>query len=409
MRKFVGVISLISISLLGFSTISQAATKVITVKPMSAIATLPSNQSITGAVSQGKTIYVYGTIPTEAGADAFLSAIDESGVTRWLLPVHEGEFNIASSAAIDTLGNIYLFGASSNPTIIPPTQVTSSSVLNPDSVTVDVEVPQRNDISEIVVWKISPDGQLLSTLVNDMNVPVLVGSGAVSPTGIAVVGSVQTTTGKAGFFTSVSSDGVFSKVQYIGKSDTEINAIAKKTDGSYVIVGASSETISGKTLNGSRDGLIISITAKGKITSVVRSSNQGAFRNWLSASNSLFLGGESLTGKKREAVMTTFNAKIVPTWTTRFLAKSPALITDISPTSRGAFFISTSAIPGLTGWKASKGVGLALIFGANGFITGAYSATGVANPIAFTYSKELGLVVVGSGPKGVSVFHVLTR
>ena len=121
------------------------------------------------------------------------------------------------------------------------------------------------------------------------------------------------------------------------------------------------------------------------------------------------MGGLSVTGNKVEAVVTQFNSSLAPLWTTRFLALGGAITADLSATSRVAFFASTSAITGLSGWKASKGAGLALVFGTNGVLAGGYSATAITAPISLTFSPDLGLIAVGSGPKGVSVFRVLPR
>ncbi len=407
MRKSLAVVATICLSLLSPVALSSAATKAIAVKQMSLMATLPADQNIAGAIVKASNIYVYGTQATQLGVDGFVSALDATGATKWTLDLHEGATNILATAVIDSAGTLTVFGSSSSLTEV----VVSPSVVafqNPDSVTVDVATPQRNDITEIVIWKISPEGQLISTAAYDLKSPVLVTGGTSTSKGAVIVGNISTASGMAGFFLAVDADGVLSKPVYFGKTDTELNAVLSKTTG-FLIIGASSETISSKTLKGKRDGLLLSVNATGKVLSAVRSSNLNASRSWQSVSGSNFLGGVSRDSNKVEAVVTQFNANLVPTWTTRFPSLGSALTTDISTTSRAALFASTSTITGLTGWKASKGAGITLVFGTNGVLTGAYGATSINSPISLGYSAQLGLVAVGSGPKGVSVFHALPR
>ena len=407
MRKSAVALVLVSVNLLLPLNHSYAATKSVTVKAMSLITTLPSEEIVTGVVAKGATVFVYGNIKTATGSDGFISSIDSTGTTSWLLPLHEGDANIVTSAVIDPAGNLIVFGSSSNPEIVVSTPSTIP-YQNPDSVTVDAVEPRRNDVTEALLWKVSAAGQLISSNAIDLKSPVLVTAGVLTASGFALVGNISTSSGMAGFFLTMTTAGVYSKPVYIGKVDTELNALVKKSAG-FLVVGASSETISAKPLKGKRDGLIISLSTSGKISAVVRSTNANAMRNWQSATNSNFLGGVSRLGNKTEAVVTQFNATLIPAWTTRFLAGGGALVADISTTSRAAFFASTTAIAGISGWKASKGSGLTLVFGANGALTGAYSALMITAPIGLAYSADLGLVAVGSGPKGVSVFHALPR
>ncbi len=407
MRKSAVALVLVGVNLLSPLNLSQAATKTITVKAMSLITTLPGEEIVAGVLAKGATVFVFGNVKTPTGTDGFISSIDLTGTTLWSLPLHAGEANVVTSAAIDTAGNVIVFGASSNPDIV----LSSPSTIpyqNPDSVTVDAVAPQRNDVTEALIWKVSATGQLISSNAHDLKSPVLVTAGVLTSTGFALVGNISTSTGMAGFFLTMTSAGAYSKPVYIGKVDTELNALVKKSNG-FLVVGASSETISSKPPKGKRDGLVISLSVSGKTSAVVRSTNANAMRNWQSATSSNFLGGISRLGNKTEAVVTQFNAALIPTWTTRFLAGGGAFAADISATSRAAFFASTSTITGVTGWKASKGAGLTLIFGANGALAGAYSALMITAPIGLAYSADLGLVAVGSGPKGVSVFHALPR
>jgi hypothetical protein len=44
-----------------------------------------------------------------------------------------------------------------------------------------------------------------------------------------------------------------------------------------------------------------------------------------------------------------------------------------------------------------------------GALKGAYGAPSISTPMAIGYSPALGVVVLGRGPTGVSVFHTLPR
>jgi hypothetical protein len=44
-----------------------------------------------------------------------------------------------------------------------------------------------------------------------------------------------------------------------------------------------------------------------------------------------------------------------------------------------------------------------------GALKGAYGAPSISTPMAIEYSPALGVVVLGRGPTGVSVFHTLPR
>ncbi|HEX7405557.1 MAG TPA: hypothetical protein VF307_06505 [Candidatus Nanopelagicaceae bacterium] len=403
---------------------AQSATKNIPVKIMTRITALPNSTPVSGMLVSGKVIYLFGTTTTVNGTDAYLEAMDGLGAVRWTLPLDTGAAEIATGITRDTSGNIWVVGSaaqvipSATPTPTPSTTPTPTpsatptpipTIVNPDGVVLDPDLPTRKDLTKIVAWKVSPSGTLLATYTLDVLHPVLVRGIAISSKGFAVVGMISTSTGNAGFLLQSDATGTFGKPLLIGKTDTVANAVLMKTDGSLIVVGSSGEKIGGKALIGQRDGIVASISATGKLVSLIRSSNVKSSRSWQSITNSLFLGGDAAVNSQTEAVVTKFASNFRATWTARFPALSRALTFDISSSSRLMTFSSTGAIKGVAGWKPTRSSVLTLIFDSKGALIGAFGASAMTTPISMGFSRDLGVVVLGSGALGVSIFHALPR
>lgn len=400
--------------------VADGATKSITVAPMTLVTRLTGTDQTLGMLVKGKVIYLFGTaigLTSSDGSDGFLQAMSGEGVVQWSLPLNGAQDEIATAATLDAAGNIWVVGSSGmaqsavtpkpNSTLATSDTATSAP-LNPDGVALDPVVPLRPDLTSLVLWKVSRAGLLLATYRNQMNQPVLARSAFATTNGINIAGVISTSSGSAGFLSRSDSGGVFSKTILIGKSDTAINAQIGKSDGSLILFGSSGETVGVAKLKGVRDGIIVPVSISGKVGTVIRSSNTMSTRTWQSATSSLFLGGYAITGSKKEAVVTKYGSKFLPTWTMRFSAAGAAL-TSSSPTSSFLLFSSTTAITGIKGWKPGKPTALTLAFAAKGALTGAYGASAISIPMAIGYSRDLGVVVLGRGNLGVSIFHTLTR
>jgi len=427
--KKISIIVSATLFLAAFPFLAQGATKSITQTPMKLVTALSPSDQTTGMIVRGKAIYLIGTITGVVSTDGFVQALDSAGTVLWSLPLDNGSNEIATAATYDSAGNIWVVGSAQTPQASPSpsanpsststptptptlapslTPTPTPSVLNPDGVSVDPSLPMRPNLTFLTLWKISPSGTLLATYVSDMKSAFLVRSAAVVKNSIAIVGMISTPSGHAGLLIQSDLNGTFSRSMILGKTDTELNAIAKKSDGSLVLLGSSSETIAKQGRKGAKDGIIVVVTPTEKISSIVRSSNISSTRSWQSATNSLFLGGDALGKTKTEAVVTKFGSTLVPSWTTRFDSRGPALTVD-SPTSHFFVFPSIGAIAGVRGWKPSKPSALVLSLDSKGRVNGAYGASAIATPMAIGYSRDLGLVVLGRGPAGVSVFHALPR
>ena len=176
-------------------------------------------------------------------------------------------------------------------------------------------------------------------------------------------------------------------------------------NGSFTVVGSSSETLAGKKVAGITDGVLVKVSKSLKITNVVRSSISKGKRIWNSASSSLLLGGEVVVGKKIETAVTKFSSTFSPRWTYRFLSTGPAVTIG----STHVLFISTASTPQLN-WKPKLPTPLLLSFNSKGAIIAADSGpTGQNELLGALLSKELGVLVVTSSAELVSIFTLIPR
>lgn len=431
MKKYFSLLATAALLLVAFPLFAQGATKSITQTPMIAITTGPLSDQTVGMAVRGKVIYVIGTVTGVATTDGFIQALDGTGKVQWSLPLDNGLNEIATAATFDSFGNIWIAGSAQTPQSSPTASSTptpslnpsptasvsaspsvtptpTSTVLNPDGVTTDPVVPLRTDLTSLVLWKVSPAGVLLGTYVSEMGAPFLIRSAAFANNAINVVGIISTPLGHAGMLVQSDLNGTFSKPIVVGGSDTELNALAKRSDGALLVLGSSSETIAKQTRKGTKDGILAIVLPTGKISTVVRSSNTSSTRSWQSTTNSFFLGGDGFAAGKKEAIVTKFSSTLIPAWTARFPSSGPAMTAD-SSTSHFLAFSSVGAIAGLKGWKPSKASLLLVSLDSKGTMIGAYGAPQIAVPMAIGYSRELGIVVLGRGQTGVSIFHVVPR
>lgn len=408
MKKFL-FFALITIFSLSTQAI-YAAPKPVVARTLTPMFTLAENEKPVGFIVSGKTISFFGTSLGANTTDGFIKAVDETGMTKWESTLDSGVDEIATVAIKNSAGDTWIVGSSAKPLITETATVLPTiTALNPDSVTAEAQIPLRNDLTQVIAWKVSSSGQLLQTLTYDMGSPVVVRAAISTDFGIAVVGTYVTDQGNAGFVLQSSLNGFLSKPLSIGKTDTELNALSRNPDNSLIVFGSSTETISGKKLMGLRDGMIANVSATGKLGNVVRSSNSKSIRSWQSSTPSLLLGGEAILAGKTEAVITKFAPNLIPIWTTRFASQTSAMTWDASPNSHLMAFISSSPIAQVAGWKPKKPTTLILNFDGKGSLIGAYGAPSVVMPIAVGFSRDLGVLLLGVSAKGVSIFHSLPR
>jgi len=382
------LISLVVISTLFFTPLANAAPKKPPVKSLKLLMTIASVDEFSGMVASGRTIIVYGN----KGDKSFAKALDIAGKELWTVELDKASPSVVTAAAVDSNGVIWLVGSTSLARATPSPSPTVTA-LNPDK-TIPIADIFSADLDAFSLWSLNPTTQLLTQYTLQLSAPILINSVAVDKNGITAVGSSGTI---------ITSDlaGKIAKPINVGTEATVFESVVKHADGSITIVGSSAETLGGKKLVGKVDGVIIKVSKMGKVVSVVRSSAPKASRNWLSATNSLLLGGEVATGAKVESAITKFSSAYAPSWTYRFASAGKTY----TASSTYAFFQSKGAITQLANWAPKSPQALLLTFDANGVITAAHSAPAEQKEVLGLYvSKDLGVLCITSSAETVSIF-----
>jgi hypothetical protein len=248
-------------------------------------------------------------------------------------------------------------------------------------------------------------GELLATYLSAQKfVPVVTALSATN-SGISIIGSLD---GKP-YLATATTTGTFGKLLTIGTSKSELNAVARNSDGSTSIFGSSAETLAGKKVAGVRDGVLIKVSKTGSITSLVRSSALKASRSWISGDSANLVSGPVVTGKVIESAITKFSATFSPTWTLR-LPSTGASTTLSANGNTYLAFTSRGAISGITGWKPTAPALLVLTFDSKGAIKAATALPGLISPLSLQYSPARGVVGLATGADGtVSIFTLVSR
>ena len=382
------LLSLVVISTLFFTPLANSAPKKPLVKSLKLLTTITSVDEFSGVVASGRTIIVYGN----KGDKSFAKALDIAGKELWTVELDKASPSVVTAAAVDSNGVIWLVGSTSLARATPSPSPTVTA-LNPDK-TIPIADIFSADLDAFSLWSLNPTTQLLTQYTLQLSAPILINSVAVDKNGITAVGSSGTI---------ITSDlaGKIAKPINVGTEATVFESVVKHADGSITIVGSSAETLGGKKLVGKVDGVIIKVSKVGKVVSVVRSSAPKASRNWLSATNSLLLGGEVITGPNVESAITKFSSTYVPSWTYRFASSGKTFTAG----STFAFFQSKGVIAQLANWAPKSPQALLLTFDAKGVITAAHSAPAEQKEVLGLYlSKDLGPLCITSSAETVSIF-----
>jgi hypothetical protein len=382
------LLSLVVISSLFFTPLASAAPKKPVVKSLKLLTVVSNIDEFAGLVTSGKTIIVYGN----KGDKSFAKALDLTGKELWNIELDKASPSVATAAAVDSTGIIWLAGSTSLARATPAPSP-SVSVLNPDK-TIPVADIFSADLDTFSLWSLNPTTQSLAQYTLQLSSPVLINAIAVDKNGITAVGS-------SGTIINADLTGKIAQPIAVGTELTVFESVVKSADGSMTVVGSSGETLGGKKLAGKVDGVIIKVSKAGKLLTVVRSSAPKASRNWLSATNSLLLGGEVVTGVKVESAITKFSSSFVPSWTYRFASAGKVF----TASSTYAFFQSKGAVTQLANWTPKSPHGLLLTFDAKGVITAGYSAPAEQKEVLGLYlSKDLGPLCITSSAETVSIF-----
>ena len=356
-----------------------------------------------GVVLSGKNTVLFQNI-NQLTSDIQITALDAARNQIWQRVIDSKVDEIAMSATVDPAGTIWLAGA----VALPKMNETTTPVVgidNPDNVVVETAKDLRPDMTNLAVWKVSPTGDLLATYQTPLNSVPIVNGVAANNLGISIIGSVDSKP----FLITLSTAGVFSKLLTIGTANTELNAVARSSDGSSSIFGSSSETLAGKKLAGKRDGILIKVSKAGVITSLVRSSANKALRSWVSGDSSHLTSGPVITGSVTESAITKFSPTFTPTWSYRVPSNGPSL--SLTASGNSYLAVTTSgAIAGISQWKPTKPSLLVLTFDSKGALKAATALPGLVKPLALQYSAALGVQGLASAEDGtVSIFTLVSR
>lgn len=400
MKRILVVSLLATLSISIFITNATAAPKAVPVQ-LGSIYSAPAGTEL--FLQSGRSS-IFISNPTSRSADIQLSAVDLSGTQLWQRTVDSGADEVATAATIDPQGNIWLVGSAA--IALPPETTTPIiGIDNPDSVNVEVSAGIRSDMKNLALWKISANGEILGTyLLPTKSIP-LVNAISATNSGLAVIGSLDSKS----FVITATRSGVFGKLISIGTSKTELNAVARNSDGTTSIFGSSAETLAGKKVAGLRDGLLIKLSKSGTITSLVRSSVLKGSRSWISGDSAHLLSGPVVTGKSVETAITKFTTAFTPTWTLRIPSVGPST----SLTANGNSYLaltSRGAVTGISGWKPSQPSLLVITFDGKGAIKAATALPGLVTPISLHYSSTRGVTGLASAADGtVSIFTLVSR
>lgn len=337
-------------------------------------------------------------------ADITLEAIDLTGAIAWKKSIDSGADEIASTFALDQLGNIWVAGNSAP--LKPLESLTALiDVDNPDGVSLEDISEIRPDLNQLTLWKVSPTGELLATYALPLTSVPTISAISANASGLSIVGAME----EKPFLLNMSSTGVFSKIVTFASAKTVINSVIRQSDGSSFLFGSSAETLAGKKVAGKRDGVLIKISKSGVFSNVVRSSANGAVRSWNSATPAILLSGQVISNKVTEIAITKFNSNFVPSWNTRFPGTGSSIAISSGANSYLAF-TTKSAIAGINLWKPTSPGLLLLTFDGKGVITAAHAFPGLVTPINLQFSRERGVIGLAQSSDGaISIFTLVSR
>ena len=354
---------------------------------ISSVLLTPISIIITGTTESPSSSWINGAL---AGvSDGFIASYSSLGAPLWNTRLGSNANEIATSAAIDIDGSIWIAGATSalvspNPTAIPP------KVLNPDNVILDPTAAVSTPLNRIKIWQISSSGNLLNSFEyigeNIINPKKLL----VTDTNLIILGSIYDKSSVAGFYLSASKSGVFTPIIKFGSKSTQINSAISNKDGSITAVGSSGELLLKVKPLSKVDAVTLKISSAGVLQQVARATLITTSRSWSSIDAGLLQGGRVTYSNKTEAAITKFSALGKPVWNVRYSAKSPALVANGS--NSWATYISSGAIKGVPAWKPKAATPVLIEFGKKGEVISSHTLSAPA--VAIAANNEIGTVVI---------------
>lgn len=343
--------------------------------------------SLIGTTEATTSTWIAGNLA--GNSDGFITTFSNTGSPLWNLRLGGPANEIATSAALDADGSIWVIGAS-NSVINKAPSPTPSKLLNPDNVDISPTAPTNNPLTKLNLWQISASGQLLNSFETQTVGVIKPQKILVTQTGVAIFGNIYEKSTIKGFFTTVSKAGLFAPLIKYGLKQTQLSGAIQNSDGSFTVVGKSADLLLKVKPLSKGDAISIKISAKGVLQQVARATLKNTSRSWESISTGLLQGGLVKYANKSEAAVTKFSALGKPIWNDRYLATSAALV--VTGSTYWATFVSNGAIAGVPSWKPKVPSPVILELGKKGEVLSASAISGL--PVAISRNNEIGTVVI---------------
>ncbi len=384
---------------MSFTIISPVnAATMIAIKPVVEIP-YTGNEQVSDLLLTPSAIALIGTteaatsnpIPGNLGgsSDGFISIYTKSGSLVASTRLGGGANEIATAAALDADGSIWIVGASTVVSAITPAP-TPTKLLNPDNVPLTPSVPISSALTKLNLWQISSVGQLINSYETQTAAVISPQDLVMTKTGLVIFGDIYEGANVRGFYTSFNQATLFTPVIRYGNKSTQLTEAIANSDGSFTVVGRSSDLLLKSRAVTKSDAITLKISATGSLQVVARAVLRNTSRGWSSIGTGLLQGGIVRYSNKTEAAITKYSSLNKPSWNTRYLSRSTALVA--TGTNSWVTFISAGAIPGLRTWKGKPAAPVLLQLGKKGEVISAASFTGT--PVAIARNNEMGTVVI---------------
>ena len=322
-------------------------------------------------------------------SDGFIASYSSLGAPLWNLRLGGAENEIATSAAIDADGSIWVLGAATS-LVTPTPKPATGPVLNPDNVVPEPGQVKNSPLNRIKLWQVSNTGRLLNSFEfvseNIINPRKIIISGA----NINIFGNSYNKSDVSGFYISANKFGTFSpKIKY-GVKTTQISSAIINSDASFTVVGMSGDQLLKSKALSKLDAITMKTSSAGVLQVVGRATLKNTTRSWSSIGAGLLQGGKVTYSNKTESAITKFSAINKPVWNIRYSAKSSALVA--SGKNSWASFISSGPIKSVPAWKPKIPIPVVVELGKKGEALNSYKLSAPA--VAMAVNSEIGTVLI---------------
>ena len=347
----------------------------------------PVSAILIGTIESPNSTWINGNLG--GASDGFIASYSSLGAPLWNLRLGGAENEIATSAAIDADGSIWVLGAATS-LVTPTPKPATGPVLNPDNVVPEPGQVKNSPLNRIKLWQVSNTGRLLNSFEfiseNIINPRKIIISGA----NINIFGNSYTKSDVSGFYISANKFGAFSpKVKY-GVKTTQISSAIINTDASFTLVGMSGDQLLKSKALSKLDAITMKTSSTGVLQVVGRATLKNTTRSWSSIGAGLLQGGKVTYSNKTESAITKFSAINKPVWNIRYSAKSSALVA--SGKNSWASFISSGPIKSVPAWKPKIPTPVVVELGKKGEALNSYKLSAPA--VAIAVNSEIGTVLI---------------